>query len=374
MNKKEKPKVSIIFSAYNHAKFIKQLVNSIFGQTFSNFEIIAVDNGSLDNTTKIIESIKDPRIKLYKLKKNVGLSHGLNYGLERSKGEFICFVGSDDIFFPDKLKQQIEYLDAHPSFGAVFSYVQLINENGERLPNNSHDYHEIFNKTNRSRREWLKFFFNNGNCLCFSTACVRKSCFKDARYFNPLLAQLQDFDTWVALTLMFDIHIIQKPLVKFRIREENRNLSANTIETQIRSMFEFGHVLKRFLKIKTTSEFLKIFPEEGKKHKDIIDNDLIPFYVARAALSVEHIFHQKFAIDTIYELLEDKKIVKKMESICHFSYPEFIKITGDHDLYHVQHIEYQNAKISQLVSEREKFKSFSYRLKFLLKKIFISYA
>jgi len=374
MNKKRKPKVSIIFSAYNHAEFIEQLVNSILDQTYSNFEIIAVDNGSLDNTSEIIKSIKDPRIKLYKLKKNVGLSLGLNYGLERSKGEFICFVGSDDIFFPDKLEKQIKYLEEHPSVGAVFSYVQLINENGERLPDNSHDYHEIFNKTNRQRHEWLNYFFYKGNCLCFSTSCVHKSCFKDVRYFNPLLAQLQDFDTWVALTFRHDVHIIQKPLVKFRIRAENKNLSANTIETRVRSIFEFGHVLKRFLSIQKVDAFLKIFPEEGKKYKDIIDNELIPFYVARAALNVEHVFHQKFALDTLYDLLSDKKMVEKMEKICHFSYPEFIKITGDHDLYHVQHIDYQTNKINQLVNEREKFKSFSYQLKFLLKKIFLPYA
>ena len=134
------------------------------------------------------------------------------------------------------------------------------------------------------------------------------------------------------------------------------NAGADTIENKIRSIFEFGQVLKQYLKIKNNDEFLKIFPEAKKRFNDINDNKLIPFYVARQALEVEHVFHQKFALDVLFDLLQNNEIVSKLNKQCNFDYTDFIKLTGKHDVYHVNHIAYQEKLIKTLKQEYEDLK------------------
>src|SRR3989339_1165003 len=301
------PKVSVIISAFNHEKYVAESIKSIINQTFDNFELIVVDNGSSDSTYKILKGIKDPRIRIFRIKKNVGFSHALNYVLKRTKGEYISLFSSDDISLPNKLAKQVKHLDNHLDVGAVFSQAQMIDEQGNTI--SKHYYYDVFNKTNRNRFQWLNYFFHNGNCLCFPSALIRKSLYKEIQFENESLTQLHDFDAWIRTCLKQNIYVSSEKLVKFRIRSDNMNAGADTVENKIRSIFDFGKELKQFLKIKKFEKFTKIFPQSQKKYKDINDDELIPFYVARQALEVEHVFHHKFTLDVLYDLLQNKKIV-----------------------------------------------------------------
>jgi hypothetical protein len=185
---------------------------------------------------------------------------------------------------------------------------------------------------------------------------IRKKVYDDIGYHNPCLAQIQDFDIGVKLSLKLEQHIIQERLTKFRIRAGDMNASASTPKAVIRSMFEFSHVLKHYLKIKDIDEFNKIFPDSNKKYGDIKDIELIPFYVAREALNVEHVFHQKFALDVIYAMLQDEKKVEKLNKLSNFDYVNFIKLTGKYDIYHVNHIAYQEELIKTLKQQYEDLK------------------
>jgi len=354
--KKKNPKVSVVISAYNHEQYVGEAIQSILDQTFQDFEIVITDNGSTDNTFEEIKKIKDPRIRLYRFRDNQGACAAYNNCKERSKGKYILIFNSDDILLPNKIEVQTNFLDQNPEIGAVFTYVQLIDEDGNEY-NKKHHYTDIFNQPNRTRYEWLNYLFFNGNCLCASTPMVRKKCFSVIGLNDLRLAQLPDLELWTRLLLNYDIHIIQEKLIKFRIRTENKNVSADTPESRVRSMYEFSQVLANFLTIKNVEEFGKIFPEEAKKHDDITNDELIPFYVARAALSVEHVFHQKFGLDTLFEMLKNKNIVKKLEKVCNFNYVSFIRLTGKHDIYNVNQILNQDEYIRMLekkVGELEK--------------------
>ena len=363
------PKVSVIIPSYNHEKYVRYAIESVLNQTFQDFEIVICDDGSTDNTVREIKKIKDARIKLITLKSNRGVSTAINECLRHIKGKYIAHLNSDDAFLSDKLKKQVAYLDDHPHIGVVFSYAQFIDEKGNVFTSETHHHSFMNHQKNRNRYQWLHYFFYNCRWLWHPSMMLRKSAHEVIGDHDGRLAQTHDFDLGIRLSLNYDIHIIQEPLIQFRIRADNKNVSANTIQAQIRSMFEFGHVLKRFLKIKTTYEFLKIFPQEGKKHKDIIDNDLIPFYVARAALNVEHVFHQKFALDTLYELLLNETLSQKIEKYSHFSYTDFIKQTGTNDIYHVQHIEYQTNIINQLAEKLHYLNSFKGITKLIITKL-----
>lgn len=340
------PKVSVIISAFNHEKYVAESIKSIINQTFENFELIVVDNGSSDSTYKILKGIKDPRIRIFRIKKNVGFSHALNYVLKRTRGEYISLFSSDDISLPNKLAKQVKYLDNHPDVGAVFSQAQMIDEEGYEIK--EHYYYKVFNQNNRNRFEWLNYFFYNGNCMCFPSALIRKYIYKKIRYENERLAQLHDFDVWIRLCFSQDVYIFKDKLIKFRIRSGNMNAGADTIENKVRSMFEFGHILKHYLEIKNVSEFFKIFPEARKRFNDINDNELIPFYVARQALEVRHVFHQKFALDVLFDLLQNNEIVSKLNKKCNFDYIDFIKLSGESDIYHVNHLAYQDKTVKTL--------------------------
>lgn len=341
------PKVSVVMSAYNHERYVSEAIKSVLNQTFKNFELVIVDNGSTDGTFREIKNIKDPRIRLYRFRKNQGACAAYNYCKIKSKGKYIAYLNSDDIMDSKRIHKQVAYLDMEPSIGVVFSYVQLIDDDSN-LYSKKHFYSYIFNQPNRPKQDWLNYFFYNGNALCASSPMLRRECFEFVGLDDLKLVQLPDLDLWIRILFKYEIHVLPEKLLLFRIRKEEKNVSADTPESRARSMYEFSQVLKNFLKIKNISEFKKIFPNEEKKYKDIIDDELIPFYVARAALNVKHVFHKKFALDTIFELLKNKRIANKLEKVCNFNYVNFIKLTGLHDIYNVNQIINQENHIKML--------------------------
>lgn len=356
------PKVSVIIPSYNHEKYIAFALESVLNQTFKDFEIIITDDHSSDKTVAEIKKFKDERIKLFQLNKNRGVCVAINNCLDHVKGEYIAHLNSDDEFFSDKLEKQIAYLDNHPKIGAVFTQAQMIDEEGIDIPDSRHFHGKMNLLENRNRFQWLNYFFYNCRWLWHPSLMIRKRVYDDIGFHNPCLAQVQDFDLGIRLSLKYELHIIQETLTKFRIRSGEMNASAATPKAVVRSMFEFGHVLKHYLKIKNTEEFIKIFPQSQEKYKDISDDELIPFYVARQALEVEHVFHQKFALDVLYDLLRDKK--------CNLDNPGFYKLTGRYDLYHIQHIDYQEALIKKLDHSNKKLSKPIYKIMRLIQDAF----
>ena len=120
----EKPTVSIIIPTYNRAHLIDRSIQSVLNQTYQDFELIVVDDGSTDNTEDIIRQFqeKDKRIKYIKHDKNKGGSAARNTGIKNSRGEYIAFQDSDDEWFPEKLEKQIEIIECtDPKVGIVYS-------------------------------------------------------------------------------------------------------------------------------------------------------------------------------------------------------------------------------------------------------------
>ena len=115
------PKVSVIMPVYNGDGFLAEAIASILGQTYTDFELIIIDDGSTDGTADIIRKYaeRDERIVPVMLDKNVGNASARNRGIERAKGEYIAAMDSDDISLPDRLRRQVDYLDANPHIGCL---------------------------------------------------------------------------------------------------------------------------------------------------------------------------------------------------------------------------------------------------------------
>ena len=172
-------KVSIILSSYNHANYIADAIQSALDQTFTDFELLIFDDGSSDNSREIIKTFDDPRIKFFLHEENRGPRIILTEAVNAARGKYIAIHHSDDAWELDKLEQQVDFLDAHEEYAACFTRVKFIDEKSQ--PNELADddyYKKVFEQENRTRAEWLKYFFYNANCLCHPSLMIRREVYE----------------------------------------------------------------------------------------------------------------------------------------------------------------------------------------------------
>ena len=124
--------ISVVIPSYNHEKYISEAIKSVLGQDYSNFELIIIDDGSQDNSDKIITSFKDSRIKYIK-QENSGAHASINRGLEVSSGDYLSILNSDDVYTRNRFKEMSKILDTNKSIDFICSYIEIINQNGKKL-------------------------------------------------------------------------------------------------------------------------------------------------------------------------------------------------------------------------------------------------
>lgn len=127
------PRVSVVMAVHNGAPYLREAVESILAQTFTEFEFIIIDDGSTDATASILAEYGDPRLRLVRNAANIGLTRSLNKGLTLAQGKYIARMDADDVSLPERLAIQVAHLDAHPDVGLLGTGYYLINEDGERF-------------------------------------------------------------------------------------------------------------------------------------------------------------------------------------------------------------------------------------------------
>ena len=154
------PKISVILTSFNHEKYIAETIDSVLAQTFTDFELIIWDDLSADRSWDIIQSYRDPRIRVFRNEERRRGFYGINRAItEVASGKYIAIHHSDDVWEPDKLELQHAFLESHPHIGAVFSNARAIDEDSQPFDDAQHVYANIFNQPNRSRQQWLHHFF-----------------------------------------------------------------------------------------------------------------------------------------------------------------------------------------------------------------------
>jgi len=144
---KVNPKVTVFIPVHNREDYIRVAVNSILAQTFEDFELVVVDDGSTDRTAEVLAEYADPRLRVIKNGENLGIPASRNRGLEAATGEYIALLDSDDHAYPDRLARQVKYLDANPQITQVGSWCSFMDSNGNMLdkvrrqPLNPEDIH-----------------------------------------------------------------------------------------------------------------------------------------------------------------------------------------------------------------------------------------
>lgn len=206
---KDVPKVSVIMSVYNGEPFVRQAVESILGQTFTDFEFLVVDDGSTDGTPDYLAGIKDPRLVVIRNDKNIGLTPSLNRAIRLARGEYLARQDADDVSLPERLEKEVAYLDAHPTVGLVGTRVEWIDEQGHHLDRPAFPTQY----DNAAVQQQLL-----GNC-CFSHGSVmfRRQALQEAGGgYNEAWNESQDWELWLRMTEGWDGANLEEPLYRYR--------------------------------------------------------------------------------------------------------------------------------------------------------------
>lgn len=200
-------KVSIIVPTYNRFQFLKETIDSILDQTFKDFELIIVDNYSVDNTEKVVKSYSDKRIKYFKNNNNGVIAVNRNFAIKKSKGEYIAFCDDDDLWYPTKLEKQIKEFEKDKKVALVCTNAVRFNKDGET------------GSINKKTDEDFSFeaLLKNNSIFC-SSVLVKKSVLKDVGYFdeNPKILAGEDYELWLRIAKKHKIKHIKEPLLKYR--------------------------------------------------------------------------------------------------------------------------------------------------------------
>lgn len=232
------PKVSVIMPTYNHAPFVSEAIESVLAQQGVDFELLISDDGSQDETVAVARTHTDPRIRLTANPVNRGACVVLNELISSSRGKYIALLNSDDAWStPNKLADQIRLLDSRPDIGASFGRATFMDRDSQPMAKGDVAFGRVFDQGNRSQAEWIRHFFEQGNCLCHPTVLIRKQCYDELGGYNNRLRQLPDFDMWVRLVKRFQIHISEEDWVKFRVLP-GENASTPTIANSVRTVNE----------------------------------------------------------------------------------------------------------------------------------------
>jgi len=204
------PKISVVMPVYNAEQYLREAIGSILSQTFTDYELLLVDDGSTDGSARIAQSIEDPRLRLVPNEKNEGIVATLNKGIKLARGEYIAIMHADDVSLPHRLEKQAQILDADTSVAMVAAKTLLIDSSGEEVGYWQEDCSAV---TSNQIRELLPIT----NCISHPSVMIRRDVALTYRY-NPKQFATEDYDLW--LRLAADGRRIEKVddvLLKYRV-------------------------------------------------------------------------------------------------------------------------------------------------------------
>ncbi len=236
------PKVSIVIPVYNGSNFLKEAIDSALTQTYDNIEVLVINDGSDDNgATRTIANSYDDRIRYFE-KKNGGVSSALNIGIKNMNGDYFSWLSHDDVYYPEKIKHQIEYLsELDDEICVLYTGFEYIDDFSDliRKPSFSKIPPEKF------RLKLISSYPING-----CTTLIHKDCIKTVGLFNEELKVIQDYDMWFRISDKYKFYHITNILVKSRIHKDQgtRLLSKDNIKElensylKLLSMFNFSDI------------------------------------------------------------------------------------------------------------------------------------
>ena len=221
------PLVSVIIPVYNGSNFLREAINSVVSQTYSNFEIIVVDDGSTDDSWKIIQSYGNKIRGIHK--DNGGVASALNCGIRTMNGSYFAWLSHDDLWLPDKIEKQIRFFEENPECQISYTDYYVIDLEGIITGTVVTPWYP----RQRAKRELFQGGFING-----SSIMIKKTCFDSVGLFSENLRYTQDTEMWIRMSRKFEIGHVPEILIKQRMhRDQGSRSNIPVFLSEINSMY-----------------------------------------------------------------------------------------------------------------------------------------
>jgi glycosyltransferase involved in cell wall biosynthesis len=209
-------KVTVVIPTYNRAGFLGEAIKSVLSQTYSDFDLVIIDNASTDNTKEIVKSFTDRRISYHKNNENVGIMGNWNRSLDFAKGEYFMILGDDDVIYPDFFEESIKVHEQHQSVGFTFARCNKVDESGQFIREWGYDF------TSPGFLKGLDYLFHTLDyeaCLTnSSTVLLKREVLETVGGFKSELSNnVFDFNMWIRIASVYDSFFIDKVLCDYRL-------------------------------------------------------------------------------------------------------------------------------------------------------------
>ncbi|MHA1381749.1 MAG: glycosyltransferase [Candidatus Helarchaeota archaeon] len=264
---KSNPRVSVIMPVFNGEKFLCKAVDSILLQTYKDFEFIIIDDGSKDESQRIIKEYSDSRIKLYVNEVNQGIVNTLNKGLSKAKGKYIARMDCDDISLPHRFEKQVEFLDKNENIGILGSYVKIVDKNLKALPT-------TLKPISNLQIKWKLLY----DCpIMHPSVMFRKILIDKYGKYSFRFPHAEDYELWSRLTNYVEFHNLRDELILLRQHSENIGKVYNVVQIQSHVSIASENITKilNWDKSFAINQFLINIIRDKTIDRDILDHLII---------------------------------------------------------------------------------------------------
>lgn len=322
-------KISIVLPCYNHQEYVGDSIRSVLKQTYENFELFVFDNGSTDDSWRVISSFDDLRMTKIRLEKNDMLEVKKQF-IEKATAKYFAIMYSDDVWMETKLEKQMELIREKDA-RVCFTWSKFVDENLKDIKGVG----AFFNETNKPQKEWWESFLTRANHLsCPSLLCERDIYI---RHFGKLYPyrQIADFYCWMKILEETNLYIVEEILVKQRLHSDgnNPNECARTEENIYRENVELRYVIYKIIDEMPDKIFVANFcnGEENISHIDVICRKFLFFLKRKKGFSGEYDNATRY-YNTYFDYEENGQIFYRLlESKYGFSRNDFFRYTGIRD-------------------------------------------
>lgn len=262
MQNRPVPTVSVVMPAYNGGKYLREAIDSILAQTFTDFEFIIINDGSTDGTKEIILSYDDPRIVYLENEQNSGICVTLNRGIDAARGKYIARMDSDDISLPERFARQVEYMDAHPGIGVLGTDIEVFGEGITPY---------VFEQLHTPEECHAGLLFNS--CFAHPSVMIRKNVLKEnILKYNDDFRGLEDYELWWQISKHSKLNNLPEALLRYR---HHKGQETQNVSPKVKSAFEsFIAIRMNDLNVAVTHEDLALLSAYSTgAYETIANND-----------------------------------------------------------------------------------------------------
>ena len=245
------PKVTVLMPVYNGEKYLREAIDSILSQTFTDFEFLIFNDGSTDNSADIIRSYSDQRIQFFDHKQNQGHVYHLNYGIEIAKGKYIVRMDADDISLPKRFEKQVAFMDKNPKIGVCGTWYEIIGSK-DTVKHSTDDID-------------IRLDLLTHSALGHPTVILRTEILHEFKlYYDPLFVPAEDYLFWVNLSKYCELANFPEILLQYRIHQyqiSNDRRQEQIVKTQLIRNHQIEILLARYLTNDEMNRHASLFQE-----------------------------------------------------------------------------------------------------------------